>query len=194
MTAAELKSTGACPVCGGRQRLESAAGCFSEDTGLHYLKHAAERLALPVDGLVKAAKTVQCTACRSWYCDPWLDRETASYVFTAAAPDHIAGWANFEHWLSSDRQNETQAVTQRLYGVLQRRIGTISSYAEFGCPFRGFLLPFKAQEETPARRVCLFARAMNRKADVRWTRSARLHHGPPAWPMPSPLPTTGSER
>jgi hypothetical protein len=147
-----------------------------KDTGLHYLKHAAARLGMTLDQFLDSARVQRCSACRTAYCDPWLDPETASYVFTAAAPDHIAGWANFEHWLSSDRPNDVQAANRRLYEALERRIGAISSYAEFGCPFQGFLLQFKAQEEAVPWRLARFSRAMNRGTDPRWTKGARAHH------------------
>ena len=172
-----------CPTCGGADRVPASDGMAStsRDMGIHYLKHAAARLGNTVEHLVDAVQVFQCSTCRTYYCDPWISPEVASYVFTEGAPDHIAGWENFEHWLSSDSLNDAQGANHKLYRVLEKKIGTVSSYAEFGCPFLGFLLLFKAQEERPSRRMALFAGAMQRKVDVRWTKVARLHHAATSW-------------
>lgn len=167
-----------CPVCGDSGRNESASGIASirRDTGRHYLKFAALKAGLGVDQLLDAVHVYQCDACRSYYCDPWISAQTASYVFTDGAPDHMAGWENFEHWLSSARLNSVEISNARLYQILQAKIGQIASYAEYGCPFQGLLLLFKRFETTPAQRVALFGNAMKRIPDARWTKSPRVYH------------------
>ncbi len=102
-------------------------------------------------------------------------------MFTKAAPDHIAGWGNFEHWLSSNNLNSVQQANLKLYRILENKIGTVSSYAEFGCPFQCLLMLFKAHEETPAGRLTLFAKAMQREPDVRWTKVTQLHQRATRW-------------
>lgn len=163
-----------CPVCGGVDR-EISNGMSSEN-GLHYLKHAAAALGLSVEDMVARAKVYRCLSCGSYFCDPWLSPELASLLFCAGSPDHIAGWANFESWLPRNRN-----LTGRLYSIVTRRIGPISTYAEFGCPFQGFLLQFKEYETSPSERISLFARALNRQPDVRWSRIPRFYNRVQCW-------------
>ncbi len=178
-----LMSVKNCPVCGSADRAAARDGMATgrRDMGLHYLKHAARQLSISVEQLADAAKVYQCINCDTYYCDPWLSPATAAYIFTAGAPDHIAGWGNFEHWLSSSHPNNAEAHNRKLYGIVQKKIGTVSSYAEFGCPFQGFLLMFRTQEVTPAQRIALFASAMRRDADVRWTLGTRLYQYATRW-------------
>jgi|CXWL01.1.fsa_nt_gi hypothetical protein len=172
-----------CPVCGSSQRITATDGMarFKKDIGFHYLKHAAARLDVTVEQLVDTAKVFQCSSCHTFYCDPWISPVVASQVFTAGAPDHIAGWGNFEHWISSSNLNSVELANLALYRQIEKKIGRLSSYAEFGCPFQGFLLLFKAREEDPAGRMKLFAQAMRREPDVRWTKMTRLHHAATQW-------------
>ena len=174
---AALRPTPACPVCRGTQRelVPDGQGLFKTDTGLHYLKHAARRLGLETGDLVAQAKVYRCATCRTGYLDPWLSSQTASYVFTEATPDHIAGWAMFEQWLGSTRPNDVQELSGRLWDLVAKR-GPVGSYAEFGCPFQGFLLHFVGAETRPSERIGAFSAAMRREPDARWTASARIHH------------------
>ena len=167
-----------CPVCGNSGRKESANGIASirRNTGRHYLKFAAKQAKLTVDQLLDAVRVYQCDICRSYYCDPWISARTASYIFTDGAPDHMAGWENFEHWLSSGRLNSVDIANTRLYPILLEKIGPVASYAEYGCPFQGFLLLFKRLETTPDQRIELFSNAMKRTPDTRWTKSPRIYH------------------
>lgn len=172
-----------CPVCGGVERVGAVDGMarFKKDVGFHYLKHAAAALEITVEQLVDTAKVFQCLNCHTFYCDPWVSQEVASRVFTSGAPDHIAGWGNFEHWISSSNLNSVERANLKLYRLIEKKIGRLSSYAEFGCPFQGFLLLFKAREETPVERMELFAKAMRREPDMRWTKLTKLHHAATRW-------------
>ncbi len=167
-----------CPVCCSADRLPASDGIASrrKDTGRHYLVHAAERLGVTIDQALEAIRVYQCSRCRSYYCDPWLSPQIAAYIFTEGAPDHIAGWANFEHWLGSPQPNSVEAANNQLYRKLLKKIGPITSYAEYACPFQGFLLLFGRLETTPAMRVSAFSRAIHRRSDIRWTIGPRLHH------------------
>lgn len=167
-----------CPVCGDTGREPASDGIASRrrDTGRHYLAHAAARLGVPLEQALESINVYQCTQCKSYYCDPWIGADTAAHIFTEAAPDHIAGWANFEHWLSSPQPNAVAMSNQRLRTLLAEKIGTLDSYAEYGCPFQGLLLNFRGSESTPQQRVQEFASAIRRKPDVRWTTGPRLHH------------------
>ena len=106
-----------CPVCGGVERVAAADGMarFKKDLGFHYLKHAAASLEITVEQLVDTARVFQCVNCHTYYCDPWISQVVASQVFTAGAPDHIAGWGNFEHWISSSNLNSVERANLALY-------------------------------------------------------------------------------
>lgn len=168
-----------CPVCGSDSRHEASDGIASvrKDSGRHYLKFAAYKLGLTIEQVLETIKVFQCGTCHSYYCDPWISGETASYIFTEGAPDHMAGWGNFEHWVSSPSPNSVEAANRRLYQLLESKIGQITRYAEYGCPFQGFLLLFKGMEVSPERRIALFSQAMERSPDVRWTTSPRIFNG-----------------
>lgn len=173
----ELLAFKKCPICGGIARMSATDGMarFKKDLGFHYLKHAASALDCTVEQLVNIAQVYRCETCDTYYCDPWVSQEVASHVFTVGSPDHIAGWGNFEHWLSSNHPNSTQSRVQKLHEVLEKKMGAVSSYAEFGCPFQGFLLLYKGAEVDPAGRIASFARAMAGEADPRWAKVARLY-------------------
>lgn len=166
-----------CPVCGNTSRQESSEGIASArgDSGRHYLKFAADKLQMPIEQLLDTIKVFQCDECRTFYCDPWISSETASYIFTDGAPDHMAGWGNFEHWLSAPCPNAVGATNQRLYQLVEERIGRLSAYAEYGCPFQGFLLLFRGMEVAPDQRIDLFSQAMKRSPDIRWSTSPRVY-------------------
>lgn len=180
MNNAKLVGTRFCPVCGGSER--EASNGMSSRTGFQYLRHAAAPLGVSVEDLVRRAKVYKCKSCGSFFCDPWLGPELASSLFCAGAPDHMVGWADFEHWLHRRRNlNIFQVRNQRLYAVLAGRLGAVSSYAELGCPFQGFLLQLKGYETTPRERIRLFAKALNREPDVRWTKIARIYNAALRW-------------
>lgn len=167
-----------CPVCGCSERLPASDGIASRrrDTGRYYLEHAARRLGVTLDQALDAINVFQCQGCKSYYCDPWLAPEVAAKIFTVDAPDHLAGWANFEHWLSSPHPNAVEAANYQLYRTLLKYLGKITSYAEYACPFQGFLLLFGRLESTPRQRVAAFSGAIHRRTDIRWTTGPRLHH------------------
>lgn len=178
MRLVEIKN---CPVCGGTEREPSDGMTRRKLQGLHYIKHAAAALGISVEELVELVNTFRCLSCGSYFCDPWLSPEMASALFCASAPDHIVGWANFEHWLYPRRNNIIQTRNQRLYAAVTRKIGSLSSYAEFGCPFQGFLLQLTGYETTPGKRISLFAQALYREPDIRWTKITRIHNAAQRW-------------
>lgn len=154
----------------------------NKTAGYHYLKHAAVRLGVSVAELGERAKVFKCSVCGSYYCDPWLSPELASQVFCAGAPDHIAGWGNFEEWLSNAAPNVIEARNRHLYSMLSDRIGPIRSYAEFGCPFQGWLLLMRGAQLKPKERIRSFSKALQREPDVRWSKVTRIYHAAERWP------------
>lgn len=173
---AGLREVKQCPVCGGESRTAGDGFAPRKTAGYHYLKHAAERLSLSVAELGERIQVYRCGKCGSFYCDPWLGPELASQVFCAGAPDHIAGWRNFEQWLSSQSPNGVEARNRQLFALLRERIGEINAYAEFGCPFQGFLLPMRGAELPTPERLNVFAHALLRAPDARWSRMTRWYH------------------
>lgn len=168
-----LVPTERCPVCGAADR-EAADGMSTG--GTVYLRHAAAPLGLSVHQLIDRVHVYRCLSCGGYFCDPWLSPELASHLFCAGAPDHIAGWAGFEQWLRGASGDVVSARNRRLLSAVTRRIGPVSTYAEFGCPFQGFLLHFRGSETTSSERLESFSLALHRPGDPRWTRLARIDH------------------
>lgn len=168
-----------CPVCGGTEREPADA---MGKSGNQYVRQAAAMLRISVGQLIESTHVFRCLSCHCVFCDPWLSPELASSLFCAGSPDHNAGWAEFEFWLHGPRPvNINQTSKRRLYAAITRRVGPLSSYAEFGCPFMGLLLQFRGNEAARSERAASFARALRRKVDPRWTMLARSHHAMLRW-------------
>jgi hypothetical protein len=151
-----------------------ATGRDGDLQGLHYLKHGAAALGIPLAELVDRAQTYRCLSCGNYFCDPWFSPELSASLFCASAPDHLFAWGAFENWLHRRPPYETR--NERLYAGVLQRVGTIECYAEFGCPFQGFLMQWKGYELVPARRIDLFAQSLYREPDVRWSRITRIYN------------------
>ena len=62
----------------------------------------------------------QCEECKSFWCDPWFDDNSAAQIFTQGSPDHPASWSSFEQWLCKPEHKATLA-NERLYLALENR-------------------------------------------------------------------------
>src|SRR3990170_1976914 len=114
-----LMRTQQCPVCGGTEREPAHA---MSKSGVQYLQRAADRLGVSVGDLIERAQVFKCVTCRSYFCDPWLSPEFASWLFCAATPDHIVGWEEFEFWVRN-RKGRFELHNQRVYAAVTRRTG-----------------------------------------------------------------------
>jgi hypothetical protein len=166
-----------CPVCNGAEGDDIDGMAPRKTTGYHYIKHAAAAMNQSVTEIVEQIRVKRCRTCGCFYCDPWLSPELASQIFCVGAPDHIAGWRNFEHWISSSALNVYKMRNRRLYDKVISKIGTISSYAEFGCPFQGFLLTMRGIEIPKVQaRIELFAASLQRANDDRWSHFTKIYN------------------
>jgi hypothetical protein len=171
-----LVSVKNCPVCQGNNREEAVTGGINSKTGLLYLQHASGRLGQTVEELLEKILVYQCNDCQSYWCDPWLDDLSSSQIFIKGSPDHIAAWLNFDRWLSRPDSNTTLIATASLYKILKERIGFIGSYAEYGCPFFGFLLLFRSVEINQSERINIFANSSIRSSDKRHNLAWRIYN------------------
>jgi hypothetical protein len=172
-----LVRTSRCPICGSGQFEASdgmATGRDGDLQGIHYIKHGAAALGMSVEQFVEHATTYRCLSCRNYFCDPWFSPELAASLFCVDAPDHLFAWGAFENWLHRRPPGETR--NERLYMTVRERIGPIASYAEFACPFQGFLMTWRGHEMPPARRLDTFSAALRRPPDVRWSRISRVYN------------------
>ena len=170
-----LKSIDRCPVCGSVNRDADPGGMAAkkEDKGYHYIKYGASKLGISVKDFVRTAKVYRCRECRTRYCDPWFAPEVASSIFTTGAPDHMAGWAEYETWLSGSRLTPVQKRNRRIAEIVESRLGDVSTYAEYGCPFQGLLLHYTGIQNLPPDRISRMVSAMKKERDLRRPRVAR---------------------
>jgi len=171
-----LARTDQCPVCGGAER-ERSDGMASERgsrlQGLYYLKPATAAIGMSLEEFVDTALTYRCTHCGCFFCDPWFSPEIASRLFASLGPDHLYAWGSFENWLH--RRPPVRSENDRLFEIVTRHIGKIDVYAEYTCPFQGFLQLFRGYEASPRERLGSFACATRRPPDPRWSRVTRIH-------------------
>lgn len=175
-TGFELVPITRCPICHDRRRVPSDGMAVERGQrmqGRFYLEPVANVLQLTVEELAGKLQTYRCERCGNFYNDPWLSPELAATLFGVFGPDHLFAWATFESWLHRRPRFRTN---ERLFDVVSRRIGPLTSYAELACPFQGFLTYFREVEATPRQRIGLFARALRRPTDPRWTTIPRLYH------------------
>lgn len=171
-----LVATASCPVCGGagRERSDDMASQRGEALqGRLYLKPAVAAVGITLDEFVALAETWRCTHCGNFYCDPWFAPEVVTRLFCSLTPDHLFAWGHFENWLHRDPPK--RSATESLYEVVTKRVGPIGDYAEFTCPFQGFLQLFRGAEAGPRERLRLFSRALSRPRDPRWSSITRLY-------------------
>lgn len=176
-----LVEVGRCPVCGGSEREPTDGMSVARGRqlqGLYYLRPVAAELGITVEEFTEQAKSYKCLGCGNFYCDPWLNPELSSAIFNAQGPDHLFAWTNFEIWLHRRPPFRTNEL---LYEIVLKRVGRIATYAEFGCPFQGFLMRFRQQEATPSQRLSLFSRALRRPPDARWMLIPRLYNAAQRW-------------
>lgn len=171
----KLKRIDGCPVCGSTARTPEPKGMAAHkaDAGYHYIKYAAQELGVTVRDFVTKAEVQRCGNCASVYCDPWITSELAAKVFTTGAPDHMAGWAEYESWLSSSRPTYVMERNARIAAIAEARLGKIDRYAEYGCPFQGLLPYFASLRISPPERISTMVAAMKREPDMRRPRVAR---------------------
>lgn len=172
-----LKAINRCPICDHEQRIDHDGMSVRKSTGYNYLKPAADLLNRTVEDLLEEIKVYQCANCQNFYCDPWFNSEVSSHIFCVGSPDHIAGWGNLEQWISSAHPNAVEKRNISLFYLVRDLIGPINSYAEFGCPFQGFLLSMKSSEEiTSLERIKKFSQALQRQKDPRWSIYTKFYH------------------
>lgn len=172
-----LKEINQCPVCNSVQRKDFDGMSTRKTAGYHYLKPAAELLNRTVEDLVEEIKVYQCTNCLNFYCNPWLNSELSSHVFCVGAPDHIAGWGNLEQWISSVNPNAVEKRNNLIFKLVLDKLGPIYNYAEFGCPFQGFLMTMKSWDlPTRQERLDKFSYALKQQNDPRWTKYAKIYN------------------
>lgn len=159
-----------CPVCGSKDRILSYGMSVEQGKNLqgrYYLIHIAKMLGKSVENFASDIKIHQCLNCKTYFCDPWIEKSVAKKIFNNYSADHLFAWANFESWLH--RYSPQQLLLHNLFELIEKKIGKVEKYAEFGCPFQGFLLHFRGYELTPKARLKTFLNALLKVKDKRWS-------------------------
>lgn len=168
-----LVSFPSCPVCNNSKRNKVSNSKAFSDGGRQYLRFIAEKEGISIQELSNNITIYQCEFCSSFWCDPWFNENSSSQIFTIGSPDHSASWSSFEQWLCKP-EHKASLAPAKLYKILESRIGTISRYAEFGCPFNGFFLLFRGLEVDLNTRINIFADAIRPLKDPRWSIMMRI--------------------
>ncbi len=172
---AELCAVLCCPVCSETARI-AAPDAMPAVGGFEYLKHPAAALGLDATELTALMSVYECVRCGTYYLDPWFPRTLAASLFVTSSPDHIAGWSAFWQWIEYDRSLDLEReLPSNIYVDLHKKIGGITSYAEFGCPFQGFFMRLVPMDEG-TKPIARFACSLTRLPDTRWPTMIRIHH------------------
>jgi hypothetical protein len=80
--------------------------------------------------------------CGVVYLDPWLDVGSLNQIFIEKKYDHMAGWAEYETFLTDPRQSNVAERNNRVLNAISSYIkpAEVVKYAELGCPFQGLLI------------------------------------------------------
>jgi hypothetical protein len=136
-----LVSIDECPVCKSPANLaELCPDAISREAGLRYLDPLARKHGIALTEITKSINAYRCSYCRAYFLNPWFSEDARNEIFLAGHPIHNMGWSNFLERLTNNETPQLPLSTADLLGVLESKVGKISSYAELGCPFMGLLL------------------------------------------------------
>jgi hypothetical protein len=100
--------------------------------------------------VVSTMHTLECNTCGLLYRSPYFSMSSMARLFVDGTPVHKMGWSNLRASLMQPPAGGYCAPLQ-LWDLLKRRLTAIERYAEFGCPFQGFLVARAAEAESRTR-------------------------------------------
>lgn len=144
-----LETLGKCPVCsfptGSNNKRDDA---FEIRGGREYLSPLADTAKIVLDDLMAQMQSYECSNCRAFYLEPWLNPYARSRTFITGHPIHNVGWRNLQQWTERGLIPEIPGGIDSLYERIRTRVGNFNSYVEFGCPFQGLILGLAPYEDS----------------------------------------------
>lgn len=131
---------GFCPICKSTNRQPSnIMSSRNLNLGSGYLSSLCTESERE---MIKAIKQFECLNCGVVYLDPWLDLGSLNQIFIKKKSDHMAGWAEYETYLTDQRQSSVAQRNNRILNAISPYLkpAEVVKYAELGCPFQGLLI------------------------------------------------------
>jgi hypothetical protein len=128
-----------CPICGCSGRIPMTTPFHSNG----YVAAAASRLGISAKSFVDSMLGQKCLSCGALYFDPWLSLSFQKELYEELFPQHNMGWEIL--WsILKDPTHRPRDTT--LFEMIRKKVPTLHSYAEIGCPFTG-LIPYLGVRE-----------------------------------------------
>jgi len=133
-----VNESGRCPLCGTAvtQRHSSTA---SDAPRNHYAVALAIRGQASGTPLPGPIETLECGACGLLSRQPYYTDSAVACVYLQDPPLHLAAWKTVGKVLRG-KSFASYCAPEQLIELVADRLPTIRTYAEFGCPFQGFLV------------------------------------------------------
>jgi len=143
-----LEALEKCPVCGFPTSLNSnRAESFESRGGREYLAPLANSEGVDLEHLMAQMQSYRCKKCGADYLEPWLNAYARARVFVTGHPIHNVGWRGLQLWIERGLTPEIPISISLLFEEISRRVGNLTTYVEFGCPFQGLLLGLAPPED-----------------------------------------------
>jgi len=125
-------------------------GAMDDDSMPVYAEVLQAQMGPKWDEITSRMRAWRCERCGLLYRHPYFDASELSKLFLDGTPMHKMGWRNLSGALQYGPRAGYCAPLQ-LWDELARRLGPIRSYAEFGCPFQGFVVARAATRQSRVR-------------------------------------------
>lgn len=127
-----------CPLC-GEVAAEVASGLLDETATPVYVRVLASRMADRWATLDREMQVWRCERCGLAYRYPFVAPTDLTSLYLDGTPVHKMGWKNLSDSLEHPWRGGYCAPLD-LWRMLEAQIGCIQYYAEYGCPFQGFIV------------------------------------------------------
>lgn len=131
-------SESSCPLCGSTST-SPAPGALDDESRPVYVKILERQMSGRWRDVAARMATVECENCGLLIRMPYPSRADRARLHLDGAPVHKMGWQNLKNALL-DPPRGGYCAPLDLWEVVVKRIGAPTRFAEFGCPFQGYIV------------------------------------------------------